>query len=201
HDLLDADRAHDGQRLRAGAGGPRPIPGSVAIEHGELLDEDLLDRIRENAIGLSCQPNFVARWQQPGGLYDRALGSERVCRMNPFRAIHDRGIPMAFGSDGMPMDPALGLCGAVEHPMAGARLTSEEALTTYLGGRLAPAGVWEQEDWWTLGRNGAVLYDRDPLELARGDLSRVPVQGVLWGGDWVLEPPSELFRTGVLHVG
>lgn len=176
-------------------------PGWVRIEHAELLDDELLDRIAEAGIDLSLQPNFVDQWARPGGLYETALGEERTARMNPFRTIWDREIPMAFGSDGMPMNPAIGLRGAVQHPNAAARLTPAEALATYLGARAVPGRIWEQEDWWRIGQSGAVLYGHDPLDLANGELSRVPVLGVFWGGEWVLEPAAELFRSGVVHDG
>ncbi|MFC1572753.1 amidohydrolase [Candidatus Eisenbacteria bacterium] len=173
----------------------------VSIEHAEMVDTPMLDRIEALEIGLSMQPNFVERWGRPGGLYDRALGSQRCMAMNPFREVWDRKLPLVFGSDGMPMDPSMGLEGAVSHPMAEARLMSEEALSAYLGGRLAAAGYWDSEDWWAYGRGGGVLYGYDPLDLTSGDLSRVPVQGVLWCGEWVLEPSADLFRAGVVHAG
>ncbi len=183
----------------AGEEGALP-PGWVTLEHAELVDEAMLDRAQVLRVGLSLQPNFVARWGGEGGLYEHALGRERARRANPYRDVWDRRIPMFFGSDGMPMDPALGLKGAVGHPRAEQRLTAEEALSVYVGGRAAPEGLWEEEAWWQLGSAGAVLYDRDPLELADGDLSRAPVLGVLWRGQWILEPPADLFRSGVIHV-
>jgi predicted amidohydrolase YtcJ len=172
----------------------------ASIEHAEMVDTELLDRIEALRAGLGCQPNFAIRWGRPGGLYERALGAERCARMNPLRSIWDRGVPLLFGSDGMPMDPALGLRGAVRHPVESARLTPSEALTAYLGGRGAPPGAWEVGDWWVPGCNGAVLYDRDPLDLLSGDLAHAPVRGVLWHGEWVLEPSAELFQSGVIHA-
>ncbi|MCK4305924.1 MAG: amidohydrolase family protein [Candidatus Eisenbacteria sp.] len=176
-------------------------PGRVTIEHAEMIDDAMLERAQKLGVHLSLQPNFVARWQQPGGLYETALGSQRCRRMNPLRSVWDLEIPMVFGSDGMPMDPALGLHGAVSHPAEEERLTAQEALSVYLGARSRPAGsYWELEDWWVPGRADGVLYREDPLELTGGDLSRALVQGVLWRGQWVLEPPAELFRVGVVHA-
>lgn len=175
-------------------------PSRVTIEHAEILDEEMLDRVQELATGLSFQPNFIAQWAQPGGLYETALGQERLRWMNPFRSAWDREIPMAFGSDGMPMDPALGLQGATQHPVQEARLTAEEALSVYIGSRYVPGKLWDPQPWWQFGSDGAVLYSGDPLELAGGDLSRVPIVGVLWGGEWILEPPAEPFRSGVIHA-
>ena len=177
------------------------VPGWARIEHAELLDDELLERVVAAGIDLSLQPTFVDQWGRPGGLYERALGAQRTARMNPFRAIWELEIPLVFGSDGMPMNPAIGLRGAVQHPNDAARLTPPEALATYLGARSVPGRVWEQEQWWRLGQSGAVLYGHDPLDLVTGDLSRVPVLGVFWGGEWVLEPSAELLRNGVVHDG
>ncbi len=174
-------------------------PGWARIEHAEMLDDRLLDRAAALDVTISLQPNFVAQWGDEGGLYETALGCARASRMNPFRQVWDRDFAMLFGSDGMPMDPALGLAGATQHPHEASRLTAEEALGVYFGGRAVPRGLWEPEDWWRHGTDGAVLYDGDPIGLTGGDLARVRVLGVLWGGEWVLEPPVELFRSGVIH--
>jgi predicted amidohydrolase YtcJ len=175
-------------------------PGWVSLEHAELLTPGVLERIERLGVRLSVQPNFVAQWGHPGGLYDRALGQERWKRMNPFREIWQRDIAMVFGSDGMPMDPALGLHGAVHHPMPEFRLSPEEALAVYLGARGTPVGCWEPVDWWCEGCDGAVLYEKDPLLLVDGDIAAAPVVGVLWGGEWVIPPAEELWRSGVVHV-
>ncbi len=184
---------------RLGAGGGRHLPGKVRLEHAELIDEEMLARAAALGVDLSMQPNFVAQWAGPAGLYETALGRERTLAMNPFRSVWEQPVAFLFGSDGMPMDPAVGLRGAVEHPLERQRLAPEQALAVYLGARSIGGGLWQQEDWWQLGCAGAVLYGADPLELASGDLARAPVLGVLWDGEWLLEPAPELYRTGVIH--
>ncbi|MBD3237974.1 MAG: amidohydrolase family protein, partial [Candidatus Eisenbacteria bacterium] len=173
------------QLERLAAAGPLP-PGWVSVEHAELPRPDMLDRAADLGVRFSMQPNFVARWGQPGGLYARALGGERWRRLNPFRAIWDGGFPFVFGSDGMPMDPVLGLQGAVQHPVTEQRLTPAEALTVYLGGRHAPRGYWDAHDWWRSGCAGAVLYREDPRELGTGGMEAAPIVGLLWEGEWVV---------------
>ncbi|MGQ4892166.1 MAG: amidohydrolase [Candidatus Njordarchaeia archaeon] len=101
------------------------------IEHFELVHEEHLKFVRKHDIALSMQPNFVANWQQPNGLYEKRLGKERVKQMNPFRAIVDMGIHMAFGSDCMPFDPFYGIFGAVEHPIKNSAITILEAIKAY----------------------------------------------------------------------
>lgn len=201
HAIGDAALRQVLRQLERLAGETGPLsPGWASLEHAELLTPSVLERAAALRVRLSMQPNFVARWAQPGGLYERALGHERWRRMNPLRDVWDRGFALMFGSDGMPMDPVLGLQGAAQHPVPELRLTPEEALTVYLGGRSAPAGFWEVADWWQSGCAGAVLYRRDPLALAAGDAAAAPIVGVLWDGEWVVAPHAELQRSGVLHV-
>ena len=81
--------------------------GRHRLEHAELLDIDLLDDIAELGLVIAAQPAYEPRWGVAGGLYEARLGVERARRTNPFRAIADRGIGLAFGSDAnvTPMDP------------------------------------------------------------------------------------------------
>jgi len=104
------------------------------IEHFELPTDGVLDRMAELGLVASMQPNFVARWSGPGGLYGRRLGAARLAGNNPFRSIRRRKIPLAFGSDGMPYGPLYGMSGAIEAPFPSQRLTSLEALRCYTAG-------------------------------------------------------------------
>ena len=104
------------------------------IEHLELPSEEVLDRMRDLGLVASMQPNFVARWSGPGGLYERRLGRARLERNNPFREIVRRRIPLAFGSDGMPYGPLAGLAGAVDAPFPAQRIPATAALRAYTAG-------------------------------------------------------------------
>jgi len=104
------------------------------IEHLELPSEEVLDRMRDLGLVASMQPNFVARWSGPGGLYERRLGRARLEGNNPFREIVRRRIPLAFGSDGMPYGPLVGLAGAVDAPFPAQRIPATEALRAYTAG-------------------------------------------------------------------
>ncbi len=104
------------------------------LEHLELLQPEHLGWLRKLGLTASMQPNFVARWQQPQGLYEQRLGWERARKMNPFRSVLQAGIPLAFGSDGMPFGPLYGLLGALLHPDPEERLTLKEALIAYTQG-------------------------------------------------------------------
>jgi hypothetical protein len=104
------------------------------IEHAELFPEDGLGRMKELGLVASMQPNFVARWSAPSGLYERRIGRARLERNNPFRHILRRRIPLAFGSDGMPYGPLGGLAGAIDAPFPAQRIPATEALRAYTAG-------------------------------------------------------------------
>ena len=100
------------------------------IEHVEIITAELIEKMSELGVIASMQPNFVGRWHNPGGLYDMRLG-DRTGTLNPLRSILDAGIPLAFGSDGMPFDPLYGIRSAMNHPTAEERLGFTQALRAY----------------------------------------------------------------------
>ncbi|MEY7851942.1 amidohydrolase [Natrarchaeobius sp. A-rgal3] len=103
------------------------------IEHLELATDEQLERMADAGIVASMQPNFH-RWADDGGLYDRRLGEDRRRRTNRFRRVLEAGIPLAFGSDCMPLDPLLGVHHAVNAPTEVQRLSVTEALRAYTAG-------------------------------------------------------------------
>ncbi len=103
------------------------------IEHLELPTPAQLSRLRDLGLVASMQPNFL-QWSGPGGMYEDRLGPERDARIDPHRWVLDAGIPLAFGSDGMPMGPLYGIGLALTPPHPVQQLTVEEALTAYTQG-------------------------------------------------------------------
>lgn len=101
------------------------------IEHAEMINEYQIRRAVSLGLILSMQPNFVGRWQQPGGLYDLRFNDEQVRGMNMFRVALDNGARLSFGSDGMPYGPLYGIWSATTHHNDRVRLTVEEALRCY----------------------------------------------------------------------
>jgi len=105
--------------------------GRHRIEHAEYLLADHIKRANELGIILSMQPNFPGRWGKPGQLYEIRLGPERYKLLNNFRKILDSGAKVAFGSDGMPMDPLFGIWSVAAHPIDAIKITAEEAMYHY----------------------------------------------------------------------
>ena len=110
-----------------------PAGARHRVEHAELVDDAALVRLADLGVVASVQPNFL-KWAAPGGLYERRLGPERGAATNRYRDLLDAGVPLAFGSDGMPLDPLLGVHHAVTHPTADQRLSVTEALRAYTRG-------------------------------------------------------------------
>ncbi len=138
--------------------------GRHRLEHVEVLPTPLLSRLAELGATVCMQPNFIHRWQQAGGLYEQRLGLAPLAAMNRCRSILAHDIPLAFGSDCMPLGPLIGLAGAVGHPTESERLTPAQAVAAYTAGA-AQAAVGSA----TLGTLGVgrpadlVILDRDPL--------------------------------------
>lgn len=100
------------------------------LEHFEIVHPDQEDVTARLGLVASSQPNFVGEWSSKGGMYEARLGS-RFALNNRFQSFHARGIPVAFGSDGMPFGPLNGIASAVHHPVPSERLSPEEAVWHY----------------------------------------------------------------------
>jgi len=164
------------------------------IEHCELTPDELVERLARIGATASMQPNFVTRWGMPGGMYLTALGSARHEEMNRFRSLRERGVPLAFGSDAMPMGPLSGLAGAVKHPLEQERLTVAEALAAYTRGS-AWAGFAEAETGSIEAGKLAdlVILDGDPLS-AHDPGADCRVVATVVGGRCVFESPGPWAR-------
>lgn len=129
-----------GDRLDAEGTGDTIRRGRHRLEHAEVLPLDVLGDIADLGLVISAQPAFEARWGGPGGMYEARLGSQRAAWTNPFRALADRGIALAFGSDAnvTPMDPWPTVVAAEQraHPEHAVSRLEAVSMST-LGGRHA----------------------------------------------------------------
>ena len=117
-------------------GGADPGGKRHRIEHAELASDRAIDRMAEGGVVASVQPNFH-RWAGADGLYADRLGDRRT-ETNRLGRLAEVGVHLAFGSDGMPVDPLVGVHHAVNAPTAAQRLGVTEALRAYtLGGAYA----------------------------------------------------------------
>ena len=150
------------------------------IEHLELLDRESMSDIGGMRVIASMQPNFVIRWQMPGGFYERTLGA-RYTKMNPFGSLLRNRAKVIFGSDCMPLGPLYGIQGAIAHPSEEERLTVAEAFSLY-----TEAGAYATFEEKKKGKiepgyfADLVILDKNPLE--KKNLAGLKIEGVMVGG-------------------
>ncbi|HEV2087410.1 MAG TPA: amidohydrolase family protein [Cryptosporangiaceae bacterium] len=81
--------------------------GRHRVEHAEMADAALIRGMVEYGVVASVQPAFDAAWGGAAGMYAQRLGVDRALTLNPFAAMANVGVPLAFGSDApvTPLDP------------------------------------------------------------------------------------------------
>ncbi|GGL49733.1 amidohydrolase [Halocalculus aciditolerans] len=155
------------------------------IEHAELASDDAIERMADLGVVASMQPNFL-KWSHPGGLYDDRIGAERRDTHNRYPAYLDAGVPLAFGSDSMPLDPLLGVHEATHPPEETQELSVTEALRAYTSGA-AYAG-FDEDRMGTIEEGylaDFVALDRSPWDV--DDIEHVPVAFTVVDGDIVYD--------------
>jgi predicted amidohydrolase YtcJ len=155
------------------------------LEHLEVTPPPVIDRLAATGAWACVQPNFARRWSQPGGMNEQRLGRERLQHCNVYRSLQDASVPLAFGSDCMPLGPLYGLQAAVQHPLAHQRLLPEQALHYYTS---TPAAM-------CFGETGAGLLQpgqRADLAVVRGDPfdAAAAVAATMMDGNWVWQDGS-----------
>jgi predicted amidohydrolase YtcJ len=110
------------------------------IEHAEMVTPAHIAAMAAYGIVASVQPAFDAFWGGDAGMYVERLGRDRAVAMNPFRAMVDAGVTLAFGADSpvTPLDPWGGVRAAVRHRTPASALSPAEAFDAHtIGGRRA----------------------------------------------------------------
>jgi hypothetical protein len=156
------------------------------IEHVELATDEQFERMAEAGIIASMQPNFH-QWAGEGGLYETAIGEERTQRSNRLGTAVEAGVPLALGSDCMPMDPLLGIEHAVTARSDAQTLSVGDALRGYTAGA-AWAG-FDEERVGTIepGKRGdLVVLDGSPWEESE-TISDLDVQLTVVDGEIVFD--------------
>jgi len=99
------------------------------LEHLEMADDGVLDRMRAWGMVASVQPAFDAAWGGDSGMYAERLGLDRAAATNPFADLADAGVALALGSDApvTPLDPWGGVHAAVDHRTPGSGLRPFDA--------------------------------------------------------------------------
>ena len=157
------------------------------IEHFELPTTAQIERAKDLGLHVSMQPNFVGNWSGEGKMYIDRLGRKRDLNIDPHRLVLDADLPLAFGSDCMPMSPLFGLCWAVNAPHPNQRVSVEEAITCYT--KMGATFSFEEAqkgtlDTWMLA--DLVILDQDPRQVPE-NLADLQVDMTFVGGKLVYE--------------
>jgi len=172
------------------ASDPGILRRGVRVEHAEELAPAWPGAWDPAVHRFSMQPNFVSRWQGPGGMYHGRLGAERADRLNPFGLVSRGGFALGFGSDGMPFGPLEGLPGATAHPVPEYRLGVGEALRAYTLGAASISGLDDLAVALRPGRTADLtVLDGDPFALP---WSEIGILGTIRNGRVVFGPPDLL---------
>jgi predicted amidohydrolase YtcJ len=134
------------------------------LEHVEMIDSDQIALLADLGVVASVQPVFDELWGGERGMYATRLGKVRGTALNPFAAMVEAGLALAFGSDSpvTPIDPWRAIRAASNHHTPSARITEEAGFDAHTrggwraagrdhGGVLTPgapasAAVWEAGD-------------------------------------------------------
>ncbi len=141
----------------------------------------------------SMQPNFVVRWQMPGGMYYNRLEFDSALHLNPFAAVSEGGFVLGFGSDNMPFGPLEGLAGATCHPVPEFRLSCHRALEAYTLGSAEVCGFDDMVRPLGKGRPAdLVVLSGSPFDSM--DFSELRIVGTLRDGR-IMYGPGDLLTT------
>lgn len=145
HCIGDAalDAIADGFRRAADRCGHDAIRGSQhRLEHCEAPSPEAMTLFAELSVTASVQPMFDGLWGGPDRMYAARVG-ERWRDLNPFRALADAGVRLAFGSDSpvTGLDPWQAVRAAVHHRTPGQGLRGDEAFAAHTRGGWAAARI------------------------------------------------------------
>lgn len=172
---------------RAGVAHPRVEP-RFRVEHGVLLSDDLIRRLRAVNAVLVVQPVSVYYHADKLAAAPLAPGLRQL----PLRDLLDAGVPLAFSSDApcYPMHPLLAVQAAVTRATrAGGihtpdqRLTVEEALRLATTGAARALGLEHETGTLAPGRAAdLVVLSTDPRTVPPDEIRRIPVEATYRAG-------------------
>ncbi len=131
------------QAAAALVGAAKVVAGRHRLEHLEMVDTAGIKALAELGVTASVQPAFDAGWGGPDGMYSARLGRDRLTGMNPFAAMIEAGIPLAFGSDTpvTPFAPWAAIRAAVNHHDPAQRISAQSAFLAHTRGGWRAAGI------------------------------------------------------------
>lgn len=163
---------------------PRDDP-KHRIEHGELINQQQINKAKELGVTLSMQPAFEYYWGGSEGMYTTRLGTKRAHRTNPYRDVIDADCLVIGGSDSdvTPMNPLLGIHGAVNHSNSEQQLTVKEALQLFTLNAAKAAGEESIKGSIEVGKAANfTILDRDILTVPSDEIKDIEVMKTIIKG-------------------
>ncbi|SES82880.1 hypothetical protein SAMN05660297_00634 [Natronincola peptidivorans] len=167
----------------------RKNPNSTSImriEHFELPTKEQIETAVRLGIILSMQPAYEYFWGGEGKMYQMRLGDLRRRNTNPFATIIANGGIIAGGSDSdvTPINPLLGIHGAVNHPTIEERVSPIEALKMFtINGAIA---IGKEDIKGRIAKDyiaDLCLLDKNPLEIDVDKIKDIQVLGTIKNGE------------------
>jgi predicted amidohydrolase YtcJ len=164
------------------------------LEHCTMALPRMFDRIKALGVIPVLQPGFI--WEL-GDNWFRQLGKETCRQLKPFRALLDKGIPMAFSSDRPVVSgaPLLGIHSAVNQKTRSGqdyapaeKITPEEALRCY-----TVNGAYATHEEGVKGSIEAgkladlVILGEDLTQVKPDQIKDIPVLATMVGGEFCYE--------------
>ncbi|HHW61301.1 MAG TPA: amidohydrolase [Syntrophomonadaceae bacterium] len=154
------------------------------IIHGNLVNQELINRAARLDIHLAVQPNFLFWPEEPYEFMEKILG-DRAWNNLPFKSYLDAGLTLGAGSDGpctLP-DPMLSIHNACHHFNPDQRISVDQALKmhTSWAARLSfdekELGTLTPGKWAHLS-----VLSQNPLETPLDKLKDITVDSVYFQG-------------------
>ena len=151
------------------------------IEHGQLIRQDDLPRIKALGMVVSAQPNAAADPEKDLAL----IGAERLLHAYPYRSILDAGIPLAFGSDypgEATYDPMFGIHLAVNRD-GPERISVDEAIAAYTTGSAYAEFAEDRKGRLSPGYLADMaILSADPASVPPERIREIGVEATIIGG-------------------
>lgn len=158
------------------------------IEHVELPNKRQIEQAAKLGIILSVQPAFEYYWGGLEGMYGTRLGRERTLMTNPYKTMINSGCMLVGGSDSdvTPIDPLLGVHGAVNHSNIDERIDVLRALEMFTINGAKAIFMEDRKGSIAKGKDAdLVILKENPLDVEAKKIKDIKVEMTIKSGEIV----------------
>ena len=161
----------------------------IRIEHGQLIRDEDIPRIRDLGMYVCAQPSALIDPEKD----ERLLGHKRANKAYAYRSLLDAGVHLSFGSDypgENSYEPLRGIQNAVDRK-SDERIGVDEALKCYTIESARAEGTERIKGSISAGKLADfVILERNPLEVPSSEIAAIRVIRTIVGGAMVFERVS-----------